>query len=88
MRELDLAASGIRTIIWTIGYQFDFSMVKFPVFDEDGYPIQQRGETAQPGLFFVGLPWLYKQKSGLLAGVGEDAAHIASRIAAGQTCTA
>ena len=88
VRELDLAASGIRTIIWTIGYQFDFSMVKFPVFDEDGYPIQQRGETVQPGLFFVGLPWLYKQKSGLLAGVGEDAAHIASRIAAGQTCSA
>ncbi len=35
-----------------------------------------------PGLFFVGLPWLYKQKSGLLVGVGEDADHIVSAIAA------
>ncbi|MDN0075993.1 NAD(P)-binding domain-containing protein [Crenobacter sp. SG2303] len=86
--ELDLAASGIRTVIWAIGYDFDFGMVKFPIFDEDGYPIQQRGATAQPGLYFVGLPWLHKQKSGLLAGVAEDAAHIAQRICAEQTCAA
>lgn len=82
LRELDLAASGIRTIIWAIGYDFDFSLVKFPIFDEDGYPIQQRGLTAQPGLYFVGLPWLHKQKSGLLAGVAEDAAHIVQSICA------
>lgn len=79
-RELDLEASGIRSIIWAIGYSFDFSMVRFPIFDEDGYPIQKRGVTAQPGLYFVGLPWLYKQKSGLLGGVGEDAVHIAEHI--------
>jgi len=86
--ELDLAESGIRTVIWAIGYDFDFGMVKFPIFDEDGYPIQQRGATAQPGLYFVGLPWLHKQKSGLLAGVAEDAAHIAQHICAEQSCTA
>lgn len=86
--ELDLLAHGINTVIWTVGYDFDFGLVKCPVFDQDGYPIQQRGVTAQPGLYFVGLPWLYKQKSGLLAGVGEDAAHIAAHIAARQTCTA
>ena len=80
--ELDLVASGIRSVIWAIGYTFDFSMVKFPVFDEDGYPIQKRGLTKQPGLYFVGLPWLHKQKSGLLAGVAEDAAHIARSICA------
>lgn len=80
LNELDLAASGIRSVIWAIGYTFDFRMVKFPIFDADGYPIQKRGVTAQPGLFFVGLPWLYKQKSGLLSGVAEDAAHIAQHI--------
>ena len=84
--ELDLAASGIRSVIWAIGYTFDFSMVKFPVFDEDGYPIQKRGLTKQPGLYFVGLPWLHKQKSGLLAGVAEDAAHIARSICAEWNC--
>lgn len=86
--ELDLTASGIRSVIWAIGYIFDFSMVKFPVFDEDGYPVQKRGLTRQPGLYFVGLPWLHKQKSGLLAGVAEDAAHIAHCICAGQICEA
>jgi len=82
--ELDLEVRGIRSVIWAIGYTFDFGMVKFPVFDEDGYPIQKRGLTKQPGLYFVGLPWLHKQKSGLLAGVAEDAAHIAHSICAGQ----
>jgi len=80
--ELDLQVAGITTIIWAMGYAFDFSMVKFPIFDNDGFPIQKRGATAYPGLFFVGLPWLYKQKSGHLFGVGEDAEYIASLIAA------
>lgn len=83
--ELDLEAAGITTIIWAIGYRFDFSMVNLPVLDGDGYPVQKRGVTDRPGLFFVGLPWLYKLKSGLLFGVGEDADHIASVIAAGES---
>ena len=48
---------------------------------EDGYPIQKRGATGYRGLFFVGFPWLQDAKSGLLFGVGADAAHIAERIA-------
>jgi putative flavoprotein involved in K+ transport len=86
--ELDLAANGIRSIIWAIGYRFDFGMVRFPVFDADGYPVQKRGVTAQPGLYFVGLPWLHKQKSGLLGGVGEDAAYIADHLCASLQCAA
>lgn len=80
--ELDLAAAGITTVIWAMGYAFDFDMVRLPVFDGDGYPIQEGGVTGQRGLFFVGLPWMPMWKSGLLAGVGENAEHIASRIAA------
>lgn len=79
--ELDLDAAGITSVIWAAGYTFDYSWVKFPVFDEYGYPVQQQGATAQPGLYFVGLPWLHKQKSGLFMGVGEDAEHIAAHIA-------
>jgi putative flavoprotein involved in K+ transport len=81
IRELDLRAAGISTIIWATGYRFDFSMVKFPVFDNDGYPVNKRGMTATQGLYFVGLPWLYAQGSGLLYGVGQDAAYIAEAIA-------
>lgn len=79
--EIDLAAEGIGSIIWATGYRFDFSLVKLPVFDGDGFPLQNRGVTAFPGLYFVGLPWLHTQKSGLLVGVGEDADHVASVIA-------
>jgi putative flavoprotein involved in K+ transport len=80
--ELDIDRHGIETVIWATGYRFDFSLVEFPIFDEDGYPIQNRGVTEQPGLYFVGLPWLHKQRSGLLSGVGDDAAHVVSHLLA------
>lgn len=80
--ELDLAAAGVTSVIWALGYRFDFGLVKLPVLDGDGYPMQERGVTTSAGLYFVGLNWLHSQKSGLLQGVGEDAAHIASHIAA------
>ncbi len=80
--ELDLSAAGVTSVLWALGYGFDFGLVKLPVFDSDGYPIQERGVTAQPGLYFVGLNWLHSQKSGLLQGVGDDAAHIAAHIVA------
>jgi len=78
--ELDLMREGITTVIWATGYSFDFSMVKLPIFDADGYPVQQRGVTQYSGLYFVGLPWLHNAKSGLLHGVSEDASYIVSEI--------
>ncbi|MEK6572781.1 MAG: FAD-dependent oxidoreductase, partial [Chloroflexota bacterium] len=71
-------------IIWAMGYKWDFSLVKLPVFDDDGYPVQQRGATQYPGLYFLGLHWLRTRKSALLLGVGEDAAHVAAHIASRQ----
>ncbi len=78
---LDLQSAGINTIIWATGYKLDFGWMHLPVFDQTGYPVHQRGVTAYPGLYFLGLHWLYKTKSALLYGVGEDAAFIASAIA-------
>jgi putative flavoprotein involved in K+ transport len=78
--ELDLASAGIRTVIWATGYRADFSMIHLPVLDGDGHPVHQRGVSDYPGLYFVGFPWLHKAKSGILYGVGEDAAFIASQI--------
>ena len=80
--ELDLEAAGITSVIWATGYKFDFSLVKLPAFDEDGYPVQKRGVTEYPGLYFIGLPFLYTLKSGLLSGVGDDAAYVVSSITA------
>jgi putative flavoprotein involved in K+ transport len=80
--ELDVRTAGITSVVWAAGYRFDFSLVKLPVCDEDGYPVQERGVTRYPGLYFVGLPWLHTRKSGLLLGVAEDAEYITGRIEA------
>jgi putative flavoprotein involved in K+ transport len=79
--EVDLNASGISTAIWATGYTFDFSMVKMPVVDADGYPVQKRGVTQHEGLYFLGMPWIHSRKSGILFGVGDDAAYLAEDIA-------
>jgi putative flavoprotein involved in K+ transport len=77
---VDLKAANITSVIWANGYNYDFSLVKAPVLDEDGYPIHRRGVTQSPGLYFLGLPWF--MKSTLLLGIGDEAAHIASAIMA------
>jgi putative flavoprotein involved in K+ transport len=79
--ELDLYREGISTIIWATGYAFDYSIVKLPVFDQDGFPIQSRGVTKYPGLYFAGIPWMPSERTGFLLGVGESASYIASQIA-------
>ena len=80
--ELDLKGSGISTVLWATGYNFDFSLVKLPIVDAEGYPIQKRGVTDYQGLYFLGMPWLHSQRSGILFGVGDDAAYLAAHIAA------
>jgi putative flavoprotein involved in K+ transport len=80
IKELDLKAAGISTIIWAMGYSFDYSLVKMPVCDSDGFPIQNRGVSDYAGLYFVGLPWMPSERSGFLLGVGDSAKHVASTI--------
>ena len=70
--ELDLKAANINTVIWAMGYTADYSLVKLPITDEDGFPITQRGITQYPGLFFIGMNWLNTRKSVTLMGVNED----------------
>ena len=52
-------------------------------FDEMGFPLHVDGaSTAAPWLHFVGVHFLRKRKSSIFYGVGEDAALVASQIAA------
>jgi len=83
--ELDLRAAEVSTVIWATGYRFDYSLVKLAATDADGFPSQKRGVTGFPGLYFVGMPWLHTQGSGLLMGVGDDADYIADHIASRMT---
>jgi putative flavoprotein involved in K+ transport len=78
---LNLEQVGISTILWATGYSFDFSFVKLPVVDADGYPRQKRGVSEYEGLYFLGMPWIHNRRSGILFGVGDDAAYLAMHIA-------
>ncbi len=80
--ELDLAREGIASVIWTSGYRPEYGWVKLPVFDDMGFPIQVDGRTSVPGLYFVGVHWMRKNKSAILYGVGEDAQIVAEQILA------
>jgi len=77
---LDLDAAGIGTVLWATGYELNFGWVELPVFDEWGYPRHVRGVTTVPGLYAIGLRWLYSEPSSVFAGVGLDAAHIVEHI--------
>jgi putative flavoprotein involved in K+ transport len=76
IEELDTRSAGITSVIWATGYRHDYGLVKLPVFETGGYPVQQRGVTDKPGLYFVGMPWMPGIRSGTLAGVGDSARHI------------
>ena len=79
--SLDLERENITTIIWATGYAYDYGWVRVPVFDEAGRPVQNRGVTARPGLYFLGLHWMHTFRSGLVSGVGSDAEHLAEQMA-------
>ncbi|HEV8686009.1 MAG TPA: NAD(P)-binding domain-containing protein [Gaiellaceae bacterium] len=81
IEQLDLRGAEVGTILWTTGYRPDFGWIGVPLDDGYGWPAQQRGVTAHPGLYFVGLNWMHKRKSALLLGVGEDAEHVVARLA-------
>ena len=78
--ELDLAASGVTSVIWATGYALDYDWLKVDVFDERGRPKHQRGVSADPGLCFLGLPWLSRRGSSFIWGVWHDAKHLADHI--------
>lgn len=78
--SLDLAAAGITSIIWCIGFQPDFKWLDAPVFNGAGHPKHHRGVTAEEGIYFLGLPWLHTWGSGRFSGVSRDALHLAERI--------
>jgi putative flavoprotein involved in K+ transport len=57
-------------------------LVQLPVFGEDGQVAHERGVTAVPGLYFLGLPWQHTRGSALLGWVKDDAQYVAQRIGA------
>ena len=80
LRELDLAKAGVSTIVWATGYSVDYRWLRVDAFDESGKPKHQRGVSKEPGLYFLGLPWLSRRGSSFIWGVWHDAKHITDHI--------
>ena len=80
IRTLNLREENIGTIIWASGYGYSFDWVRLPVVRADGTPVQQRGVTACPGVYFLGLHWMHTFRSAIFAFVGRDAAYLADHI--------
>jgi putative flavoprotein involved in K+ transport len=75
-RVLDVA-----NVIWCTGFSQDFGWIDVSVFDENFEPAQEGGVTSEPGLYFVGLDFLYSFASENVGGVRRDAKRIARHIA-------
>lgn len=78
--KLNLGEEKIGSIIWAIGYGYNFDWLKLPITNANGIPIQQRGVTAAPGVYFLGLHWMHTFRSAILSFVGRDAAYLANHL--------
>ena len=73
--------SDVANVIWCTGYHAGFDWIDLPVLDEDGEPRHERGLVAsEPGLYFVGLHFLYALSSTMIHGVGRDASRVVDAI--------
>ena len=73
----------VANVVWCTGYHPGFGWIGLPVFGSDGVPIHERGIVpTEPGLYFVGLHFLYALSSTMIHGVERDAERVAGVIAA------
>jgi putative flavoprotein involved in K+ transport len=72
----------VANVIWCTGFRPDYGWIDLPVIGEDGWPIQYRGVVdGWPGLYFLGLPFLYSFTSMLVIGAGRDARFVVEQVA-------
>ena len=77
----DNSVMKVSSVIWATGYKPDFSWIGMDVTDETGWPLTNRGVSpVSKGLYFIGMPFQYGLTSGLVGGVGRDAAYISRHI--------
>jgi putative flavoprotein involved in K+ transport len=71
----------VSSVIWCTGYRNDFAWIDLSAFDDDGEPLQRRGVVESvPGLYFLGLEFLYAFASATIPGIGRDARYLARRM--------
>lgn len=72
----------VRNVIWCTGFRPSFSWIDLPIIESGASePDHYRGVVKEmPGLYFVGLMFLYSMTSGFIRGVDRDAAHVVAHI--------
>jgi putative flavoprotein involved in K+ transport len=72
--DLDLA--GFSSVIWATGYRARSPWLDPAALDRRGAVAHDGGVGRLPGLYVLGLPFLRRRRSNLIAGVGADAADL------------
>lgn len=79
----------VKNVVWCTGFTPDFSWIDVPIATDGHEPAHRRGVVADaPGLYFVGLEFLYSLASAMVQGAGRDARYIVDRIAERMASTA
>lgn len=77
---IDLDHTAIASILWCTGFRPDFRMLRFAHIAPHELPSTQRGASALPGLYFLGLPWMHTWGSARFAGVADDARFVVEHL--------
>lgn len=78
----------VSNVIWCTGFRPGFSWIDLPILGDRQEPTHERGiVSSHPGLYFVGLHFLYSMTSETITGVSRDAKRIARHIGSRQPIT-
>ena len=72
----------VENVVWCTGFGRDYSWIHPAIeLDENSWPVQYRGVTSTPGLYFTGLVFQYSFSSMVIHGAGRDAEYVVNHIA-------
>lgn len=71
----------VENVVWCTGFRAGFDWIDLPLPTDHGTPIHDRGIVEScPGLYLLGLMFLYSLSSALVGGVGRDAEYLVDHI--------
>jgi putative flavoprotein involved in K+ transport len=76
--ELDLRE--FASVVWATGYRPAYHWLHQGAFDRRGRVDHDGGVAGTPGLYLLGLPFLRRRRSNLLAGLGVDAVELGDHL--------
>jgi putative flavoprotein involved in K+ transport len=80
--SLDLRAEEVGSVVWCTGFSGDFSLLDPALVGPDAQPRREGAAAPIPGLWYLGLRWLTRRRSGLLFGFADDAAAVGDVVRA------